>query len=316
MIRAVMKGSLLFAFGRMPGGPKLYRTLTRSAMGTQATHVDKLARVWPGYVRVWKERCGFEFEGATVGILEGGWTPLPFLMSYLLSGKGGWVVNHEARIHQRYAKHALESAATLEFEGVSVPESRRKVVRTLLDANGTTGEILRSIQGELHEGGPRTLLPVESGSTDLLHSGGVLEHFRPEELREVVQEFFRVLRPAGLCSHVFDHRDHLYHADKRYPFLNHLRYSERLHGFAFGHPLLYHSRMLPSQVLRVFQDAGFEPVMMRRLILPQSKYVEADAETADGILGLKRSALAPKFHAATDADLYTAAAHYVFKKRD
>ena len=43
-MKAALKASVLFAFGRAPGGARLYRYLTRIGMGTQATHVDKLAR--------------------------------------------------------------------------------------------------------------------------------------------------------------------------------------------------------------------------------------------------------------------------------
>jgi hypothetical protein len=45
MIRAIAKGAVLGVFGRLPGGPKLYRSITRDRLGTQAMHVDKLARV-------------------------------------------------------------------------------------------------------------------------------------------------------------------------------------------------------------------------------------------------------------------------------
>lgn len=56
MLRAVLKGSVLAAFGYLPGGPSLYRTATRDLMGTQATHVDKLQRVWPDFLH--KALCG------------------------------------------------------------------------------------------------------------------------------------------------------------------------------------------------------------------------------------------------------------------
>ena len=45
VIRAVAKGSVQWGFGWAPGGAHAYRWLTRSYLGTFATHVDKLARV-------------------------------------------------------------------------------------------------------------------------------------------------------------------------------------------------------------------------------------------------------------------------------
>ena len=66
MLRAALKGGGLFVMGRVPGGPHLYRELTRNWMGTQATHVDKLQRVWPAYAEVWRTECGLELEGLDV----------------------------------------------------------------------------------------------------------------------------------------------------------------------------------------------------------------------------------------------------------
>lgn len=65
MLRALAKGALLTAFGRLPGGPRFYRTLTRDVMATQATHVDKLKRVWPGYVEVWQSQGRLVSGGAS-----------------------------------------------------------------------------------------------------------------------------------------------------------------------------------------------------------------------------------------------------------
>ncbi|HZT40739.1 MAG TPA: hypothetical protein VFA07_01050 [Chthonomonadaceae bacterium] len=128
MWRAVAKGTLLFAFGRAPGGARLYRNLTRDRMGTQATHVDKLRRVWPGYVQVWRSRCGLSLDGLDVWVHEGGWTPFPLLVNYLLTGKGGVVTNTQGRVLDRYLARAVEGALTIEVpEELICPERRRYI---------------------------------------------------------------------------------------------------------------------------------------------------------------------------------------------
>src|SRR2546421_412739 len=140
MWRAVVKGAGLAAFGRAPGGARFYRRLTREWAGTQATHVDKLRRVWPRYVEVWQSRCGVE----------------------------------------------------------------------------------------------RAALPLSADSVDLCHSGGALEHYPPDALRAFLAECFRILRPGGVASHVFDHRDHLHHADRRWPFLAHLALPDAMYELLYG----------------------------------------------------------------------------------
>lgn len=49
------------------------------------------------------------------------------------------------------------------------------------------------IQGDL------TKLPVRSESIDGIWNVGVMEHFSQEELFQIFQEFYRVLKPGGCC---------------------------------------------------------------------------------------------------------------------
>lgn len=303
---------MLFALGRLPGGSHFYRTMTRRYMGTQATHVGKLQRVWPAYVKVWTERCGLKLEGLDIWSFEGGWTPYPALASFLLTGKGGVTTNFDARVQQRYVAHAVEGALALAVEGVTVPIERRERVVS----QGTAPDIAslyQAIGARLEEGIHPDALQLEDCSMDLCHSGGVLEHFRPDELRAFLKEAYRILRPGGVMSHVFDHRDHLHHADRKRPFLAHLGYSPRAYNLLFGHPLGYHSRLLPHQVVEMLGEAGFEQIAIRRMILPERSYVEGE-DALRGKQGIDRCHLHRTFKDATDADLRTAAAHYLFRK--
>jgi len=129
MIRAAVKGGIQCVLGHLPGGAKGYRELTRVHMGSQATHVDKLRRVWPGYVRVFEDRCAVDLDGEHIWIHEGGWTPYPPLLSYLLTGSGGVVTNHEARVLDRYLSRAVEGVLATELPG-PVPLERRSVSKS------------------------------------------------------------------------------------------------------------------------------------------------------------------------------------------
>lgn len=312
MLRAVTKGTMQFAFGRFPGGARLYRLLTRRYMGTQVTHVDKLKRVWPGYVKVWQEYGGLNMQGLEIWCHEGGWTPFPALASFLVTGSGGATTNVEARLQKKYIAHAVDGALALRIEGIDVPDQRREAIESLR-AVERFDYVYAALNGCLCEQVDPRHVPLSDAAYDLCHSGGALEHYHSEELRGFLRECFRVLRPGGVASHVFDHRDHLHHADRRLPFLNHLAYSPRRYGFLFGHPLGYHSRLLPAQVAALFEEAGFERIAVRRMILPDRVYVEGD-EALRGATGIHRGRVHPAFRAATDADLRTAAAHYLFRK--
>ena len=76
-------------------------------------------------------------------------------------------------------------------------------------------DAVEAVGGRLYQQIAPAAIPLASGSIDLCHSGGTLEHYPPEELAAFLSECFRILRPGGVASHVFDHRDHLHHADRR-----------------------------------------------------------------------------------------------------
>ena len=312
MRRDRLKSALLFACGWMPGGAHLYRELTRSVMGTQQTHVDKLSRVWPGYEEVWRTRCGLDLEGLEVWVHEGGWTPYPFLIDYLLTGKGGVVTNSSGHILDRYLAHAIDGALTTALLPASVPPERRAFLEGLR-GTAQAAEAIAAVGGTSYGGISPDKIPLAANSRDLCHSGGALEHYRPETLSAFLRECCRVLRPGGIASHVFDHRDHLHHADKRRPFLEHLSVSESRYAAFYGHPLLYHNRLLPEQVTLLFEEAGLERIAVRRMIYPERRYVEGEA-ALEGQPGIERSRLNGRFQNASEADIRSAAVHYLYRK--
>ena len=115
-------------------------------------------------------------------------------------------------------------------------------------------------------------------------------------------------------SHVFDHRDHLHHADASWPFLAHYGRSDIAQRLTCGGPLLYHNRLLPKEVATLFEEAGFERITILRMMLPSREYVVDGADLSEGTEGITRDKLAPRFRDATDDDLKTAAAHYLYRK--
>ena len=311
MIRALAKGTVLWGFGRVPGGARLYRKLTRELMGTQATHVDKLRRVGPGYVSAWRDRCGLTLDGLDIWIHEAGWTPFWPMFNFLITGEAGVTTNVEGRVLDRYLSRAVNGALDA-VKGETVCRTRRRQVEALRWMQ-RVDEAFSAIGATAHERVDPTALPLADESCDLCHSGGALEHYPPVELTGFLEECWRVLRPGGVASHVFDHRDHLHHADARLPFLAHLALPGPLYSLVAGHPLLYHGRLLPADVQRMFEVVGFERIGVRRLILPDRVFVDG-CDTLRGAVGLPRAMLAPRFRHISDVDLRTAAAHYLYRK--
>lgn len=312
MIRGLAKGGLLAAFGVTPQTSRLYRTITREWMGSQATHVDKLKRVWPGYVDVWRANA-VDLDGARVWIHEGGWTPFPFFANHLVTGSAGYVTNHEGRMLDRYLARAVNGAVSCDLPADLPLDRRRRDVEPLRWAT-SVGEAITSIGGVLHEGVSVEAIPLADNSVDLCHTGGTLEHYIPGTLRSFLAEAMRIVRPGGVMSHVFDHRDHLHHADTEWPYLRHYEMSDLAYRVLCGSSLLYHNRLLPGQVAATFEQAGFERVVIRRMMLPSKRYVDDGVDMSEGEFGIQRSRLTARFRDASDDDLRTAAVHYLYRK--
>ncbi|AIE86750.1 hypothetical protein OP10G_3382 [Fimbriimonas ginsengisoli Gsoil 348] len=243
---------------------------------------------------------------------DGGWTPYPFVLMYLLTGRGGVVTMWDGELEEQYSGKAIEFGLRQKFGSLHVPEERYEKLRSLQGAG--SARLVEGLGGEWRKTG-RVLPSLEFGSADLLLTGGVLEHFRPNELNDFLAHSRTVLRPGGWMSSVFDLRDHLFHADKRLPFLNHLRFSDPAYNLLFGHRLGYHNRMLPAQIRLAIERVGFEVVEMRRRILPAEKYAERPEEFQTALVGLDRSRLALKFRQATEEDLRTVAVHFICRSR-
>jgi len=251
-------------------------------------------------------------EGLDVWVHEGGWTLFPTFANYLLTGKAGVVTNSEGRVLDKYLARAVNGVLASGLPAELVPEQRRREVEALrwLPTAAEAIERLGGREARCEPGGPVNL---ESQSADLCHSGGALEHYRPDELQAFLKECFRVLRRGGVASHILDHRDHLHHTDDKLPFLSHLAWPDLAYRVFLGHELGYHNRLLPGEVEAMFEEAGFERVALRRMILPSREYVEG-ARVLEGEAGVSRRWLRGRYRQASEEDLRTAAGHYLYRK--
>jgi len=68
---------------------------------------------------------------------------------------------------------------------------------------------------------------LESASIDLICSNNTFEHIPENILEDILKEFKRVLKPAGVMSHFIDMTDHFAHFDSSITIYNFLKYSDR-----------------------------------------------------------------------------------------
>jgi len=309
VLRGIAHASLLFAVAHLPGGPRAYHAVTRGLLRSQRRVILKLRRVWPGYARVWRERCGLDLEGRIVWVHEPGWVPFAPLASYLLSGRGGLLTSTAGPPSDRYIAASVRAILESELaaESAAGPD-RRARISDLIDAD--TAGLLAATRTEIATGVDPSALPLGNASADLCHSGGALEHYRPKVLAAFLRESFRVLRPGGVASHVYDHRDHLRHVDARWPFLLHMALPDDVYRILLGHRLMFHNRLAPGEVMALFEAAGFERLAVRRFVLPDKRYVDGDAAQA-GEAGAPGWMNTGRLARLSVEDRHTAAIHYL-----
>ena len=312
VFRGIAHASLLFAVAHLPGGPRVYHAITRGLLGSQRRVIQKFRRMWPRYARVWRERCGLDLEGRTIWVHEPGWVPFAPLAAYLLSGRGGVLTSTADRPSDRYVSATVRAVLESELatNGAASP-ARRALVADL--AGGGVARLLRATGAEIATGVDPSAPPLATASVDLGHSGGTLEHYPPEVLSRFLRESFRVLRPGGVASHVYDHRDHLRHVDGRWPFLLHMALPDDVYRVLFGHRLMFHNRLSPGEVRALFEAAGFEPIAARRLVLPDKRYVDEGAAAA-GEAGVPAWLASGRLPRLSTEDRHTAARHYLYRK--
>jgi SAM-dependent methyltransferase len=102
-----------------------------------------------------------------------------------------------------------------------------------------------------------TGLPAES--LDFVSSTDTAEHIPGDDLRAILVECRRLLKPDGLLSYRADLEDHYTRGDGGVARYNFLRYSDRKWAL-FNPPLHYQSRLRYPDYVRITREAGFEIV--------------------------------------------------------
>lgn len=291
----------------MPGGAELYRYLTTRVLGTQHGMAAKWFRVFPAHVKVLQEKFGDAARGAPLWCFDSGATPAAGFAAALVSDEPGLLTDRWNRLADLYVETSrsilsekgpalarLAQAADTCFEDVRTAVSSHKQAREALAAI----HMIYSADHDIVRTG------TWRGRIGLVYSAGSFEHYTPEQVDAELDRMREALRPGGVLSHVVDHRDHRWHADKTISPLLHLSLDTASYARRFSNPLDYHNRWMKSQWIDAFERHGFS-VEARTVI----------ATTPD-LVPLPRERFAPEFKELTDGDLASLVTHFVATRLD
>ena len=101
---------------------------------------------------------------------------------------------------------------------------------------------------------------LPAASVDCHFSVTVFEHVPGEVIAGIMREAKRILKDTGLAIHFIDPSDHFQHQDPSIGRSNFLRYSEEEWHRIAGNQFAYTNRLRRSDLVRLFEEAGFDIV--------------------------------------------------------
>lgn len=113
---------------------------------------------------------------------------------------------------------------------------------------------------------------LADASFDCFFSIDTLEHIPTPDLRDVISEAKRLLRPGGHCVHAIDYSDHFARGDDNLSRFNFLTYSEEAWR-SYNTRLQFVNRLRHSEFLAIFRESGFSVVRTEPDLVPPQPLV-------------------------------------------
>jgi SAM-dependent methyltransferase len=262
-MRWQVKAAIQATLSRAPGGYAVHRRL-QDRLGTDRLDVaEEYERKRRFLMRM--RGHGLDWQDRTFLEVGTGWHPFLPLVLQLLGAQRVLTLDVNPWLSADTlveTARAIDSVADRLAEDFGVDAAMARGAMGELARRVETGEDLRTA---LLAHSVDYRCPADAGATDLdadsidyVISSNVLEHVPPTEIRRMLTEAKRVLRPGGVSAHHVDPGDH-FSADERITTVNFLKFSPRAwHAIASG--LAYHNRLRCIDYPRMHEELGFELV--------------------------------------------------------
>lgn len=300
-----LKGLVQKSLSYVPCGRRLNDHLQRSLGELRHFEGNVAAKVedWKHSMRYLGD-AGFSIRSGVLVEIGTGWYPA-FPICFSLAGITRIatfdVVRHlDAPLTFRMVV-ALEAHldSIAEVCGVRAAEVRKRHQK-LLQADDLNA-LLKLAEVEYHAPADARQSQLPSNSVDLVYSNSVMEHVPKDDIRDLMHESMRILRPGGLALHNVACNDHYAHMDRGISFVNYLQFSESQWRW-WNNSLQYQNRLRASEFLEMAVKAGLSVIYKHTSVRPG---------TSDA---LAKFEVAPEFRRFPPEDLATTSIDFIARK--
>jgi SAM-dependent methyltransferase len=221
----------------------------------------------------WLNEYGAPVLGKT--FVEVGTGHVPVIpIGFYLAGAGQTVtVDLNRRIDWELTRQALDWFATHRAQVAALYGEAIVAKPVFAERLARLVESRKNPRRFLEQAGIAYLAPKDAANTgfpaqsvDCHYSMTVLEHIPESNLRDILGEARRILKPDGLALHFIDPSDHFQHQDRSITPINFLQFSDEEWRRLAGNQFAYCNRMRASDFLRLIAERGFvvarsEPVV-------------------------------------------------------
>lgn len=244
---------------RVPGGRTFYYQIGQKRLG-QLRSSDNFLRQ---KISNGKEllgilgQAGGTVEGkATVEIGTGNVPIIPLV--FWLEGHQTCVTVDRARILD--PQQTIANARKLTQHSIGKAERRHALQQITLESPDI--HKIMALTNISYQIGHDPFAKIPAKSADVVYTNTVLEHVPAQEIRELLAQTRRILRPSGHTIHLIDTSDHFSHDDPHITSINFLRFSPEEFD-KYQSWFLYQNRMRPYEYRRLFEEAGFKIVLWK-----------------------------------------------------
>lgn len=245
------------ALDTIPFGRKLnyfmQRNITKNLPVSNATFFEKFDF---SYSQLEKIRQFLPLNPDKLKSLEfgAGWDMLTPLSYYLMGVKEQLVIdlyyNMKTDLINNSIQRFADNKETLEDRyNISLEDINRAEIKDFDDLKDNFGIAYMAPVNAAVSG-------FEDNSFDYITSLSTLEHVPEKDIKPILDECFRILKPGGIFSSIIDLRDHYSYFDRDISIYNFLQFSEK-EWKKYNHNLQYQNRLRNKEYKALIESSKF-----------------------------------------------------------